>query len=273
MNFDNSSTLKVAVCFSGQPRFWKIAADNIKNFFNFEGRYSTTITTDYFIHTWDTNTIRYPKTHHWIFENTKQSDTDDIIATYNPKGFEQEEWVQDTFPRAWDSMFYSFARSMMLKRNYEIANNFEYDIVVKARLDTIYDPNLKFPIQIVNPGMCYSSTPISKFPSEFHGNNFDDVIFYGDSKTMDLMGELYDTFKLFHSSENVEIDRQNINQDPTMFYGPGCLLYEHCKNLNIYPDGSRVFDYVVVRSTIADAKLNCITDYQEVRRLGREWYI
>lgn len=272
MNYNNMP-LRIAVCFSGQPRFWRIAAENIKQYFNFEGRHSPSISTDYFIHTWDTNTIRYPKTHHWIFENVKHNETEDIISTYNPLGFEQEEWSQDAFPRAWDSMFYSFARSMMLKRNYEIDNDFEYDIVIKARLDTIYDPNLNFHIQPIDPGICYSSKPVTKFPSEFHGNNFDDVIFYGDSRTMDLMGDLYDTFKLFHSSENIEINNSSINQDPTMHYGPGCLLYEHCKNLNIYPDGSRVFDYVVVRSTVLDATLDCIEDYDQVRRLCHEWYI
>ena len=170
-------------------------------------------------------------------------------------------------------MFYSFAESLMLKRNYEIENHFEYDLVIKARLDVIYTPNLKFPLMTINPGVCYSSKPISKFPTEFNGNNFDDVIYYGDSRTMDLVGSLFDTYRVLHNPTHLANQQQSENLDPTIYYGPGCLLYDHCMKLNIATDGSRIFDYVVVRATAAERGLHSIKDFEEIRRLGIEWYI
>jgi len=43
--------------------------------------------------------------------------------------------------------------------------------------------------------------------------------------------------------------------------------------LNIATDGSRVFDYVVVRSTATELGLHSIKDFEEIRKLGIEWYI
>jgi len=270
---NSSKTYKIAVCLSGQARHWRIAAENIKQYFDFSERYSPTITTDYFIHTWDTNTWRYPKRDHWFFDEDKHQDEEEIKSTFAPKYFVQEKWISENFTRAWDPMFYSFAESLILKRNYEIENHFEYDLVIKARLDVIYTPNLKFPLMTVNPGVCYSSKPISKFPTEFNGNNFDDVIYYGDSRTMDLVGSLFDTYRVLHNPTHLANQQQSENLDPTIYYGPGCLIYDHCMKLNIATDGSRIFDYVVVRSTAAERGLHSIKDFEEIRRLGIEWYI
>jgi hypothetical protein len=268
---------RVAVCLSGQPRHWRIAAENIKLFFASPDRVhpenGLPVEVDFFIHTWDTNTWRKPKTNHDIFELVKHNDKEDIIAAFNPVGFEQEEFVQEKYPRAWDPMFYSFAKSLLLKREHELANQFEYDLVIKARLDVIYSPAHRFPLIRVWPGVCYSCTFIGKFPSEFNYNNFDDVLFYGDSPTMDLIGDIYATNRLLHSNERVGLVESTLNLDPTMWYGPGCLLYNHMTKLSIHPDGSRGFEYAVVRSTSVDENLDGIKDYEKIRKKWFEWYI
>ena len=48
--------------------------------------------------------------------------------------------MYDTRPQSWfydydhwSALFYSFAHSVMMKRKYEIENNFEYDVVIKSR--------------------------------------------------------------------------------------------------------------------------------------------
>lgn len=270
--------IRVAVCLSGQARYWKIAAPNIKQFFTMGNPTrlipnTDEITTDYFIHTWDTNTWRNPKTMHNVYRDEKHTDAEDIKSTYEPKHFEQEEWISKNFQRAWDAMFYSAGKSIMSKRNYELANDFEYDLVIKARFDAIYDTDQIFPLMRLNPGCCYTTTPISKFPSEFNANCFDDVMFYGDSRTMDLVSDLYDTYKILHSPKNIIASHKSENMDVTSFYGPGTLLYDHLTNLHIHPDGNRHIRYAVVRSTAAEAKLDSVTDYQEIKRLSNEWYI
>ena len=270
--------IRVAVCLSGQVRHWKIAAPNIKRFFTMTVPTqlipdTDEITTDYFIHTWDTNTWRNLKMEHHIYRDEKHTDTDDIKRIFEPKHFEQEEWIPKNFPRAWDAMFYSAGKSIMSKRNYELDNDFEYDLVIKARFDVIYDTDYPFPLMRLGPGCCYTTTSISKFPSEFNANCFDDVMYYGDSRTMDLVGSLYDTYKIHHSPKNVIASNDSVNMDATVFYGPGTLLYDHFTKLNIHPDGNRHIRYAVVRSTATEAKLDSIKDYHEIKRLSNEWYI
>jgi hypothetical protein len=268
---------RIAVCFSGQPRHWRTAEKNIKQFFDFKGiRHPNTsqyIQVDYFMHTWNINTWRKPRTHHHEFEEVEHNDNADLVAAFNPVAHEIEKFNRDKLPRAWDPMFYSFARSLILKREHELNNQFEYDMVVKARLDTVYPNVMKFPLSKLWPGVCYTVTPISKFPSEFNYNNFDDVMFYGDSKTMDLVGDIYDTYKILHNPDALAKNESSVNTDPTMWYGPGCMLYEHLTNLSIHPDGSRGFEYAVVRSTAVDAGLDGLDDYMEIRKKYFEWYI
>lgn len=273
---NSSNKFRIAVCLSGQARHWKMAAENIKKFFVFDNVHpetGQTVETDFFIHTWDTNSWRKPKTDISVFVDERHNEGHAIIEAFNPKGFEEEGWIQDNFPLAWDPMFYSFQKSLLQKRSYELENDFQYDIVIKARLDVIYNPANKFPLIRVWPGVCYTNTPISKFQSEFNYNNFDDVMFYGDSPTMDLMGDLYDTHKLTHGMDYRMSNHATTNLDPVTFYGPGCLLYDHATNLSIHPDGSRVIEYAVVRSTAVEANLDGIYDYEEVRRKWFDWYI
>jgi hypothetical protein len=268
---------RIAVCFSGQARHWRTAAENIKKFFAVAGRYHPEIGlevhTDFFIHTWDTNTWRMPKTDHNIFVDEKHNDKDDIIAAFNPVKFHQDEFIKEHYPRSWDPMFYSFSKSLQLKREYELEQNFEYDLVIKARLDIVYNPATQFPLMRVWPGVCYSCTFLNKFPSEFNYNNFDDVLFYGNSPTMDLVGDIYATYKRLHTVEAISKSVESLNLDTTQWYGPGCLIYEHLTNLGIHPDCSRGFEYAVVRSTSVDENLDGIMDYEKIRRKWFDWYV
>jgi len=276
-------SFKIAVCLSGQARHWRIAADNIKKFFNYDTHhfhYGGQIETDYFIHTWDTNTWRYPKSNHGIYENIKHNDKDEIEKTFNPKVIEQEEFDQNKYILAWDPMFYSFWKSVMFKRNYELENNITYNVVIKARLDVIYDPTNQIRFQEINPsfnglipGFCYSSQPINKFSYEFNYNNFDDVIFYGDSRTMDIISDLYHTYKIKHSPQKRFDVSKSLNTDASLYYGPGCLLYDHMINCGIHPTNGQIFEYSVVRSTSTNCGLNSVLDYNEIKKRGIEWYI
>jgi len=277
--FPRSNTFRIAVCLSGELRHWRTAVANIKQFFEFpesqryiNGNQNLPITTDYFIHTWDTNTWRYYKMEHVHFKIEPHSDKSDVYAAYNPKGMIQEPWEQPRFKRAWDSMFYSHARSVMLKREYELENNFQYDMVVKSRFDTVYNPRHKIPLDLMTTKMCYSPH-VSLMPLEFNYNNFDDVVFYGDSPTMDLVADLYHTYKILHSPEKLQKGLETNDVDPSMYYGPGCLLYNHMIRLGIHPERHHTFDYAIVRSTAAELNLDGIKDYDEIRKKWFDWYI
>jgi hypothetical protein len=261
-------TIKIAVCLSGQSRYWKLASENIKSFFNYNN-----VQTDYFIHTWDTNTWRKPKTHHGVFENIKHNDYQLIKDEFNPIFIEQEEFNQEKYLYAWDPMFYSFWKSVMFKREHEITENFIYDVIIKARLDVVYDLNKKINFDNIIPGMCYTSVPINKFSYEFNYNNFDDVIFYGDSKTMDIVSDLYHTYQIKHS-QKVRFDLfKSLHTEASLYYGPGCLLYEHMVSCGIHPTTKEILEYAVVRSGVIDANLNSITDFEKIKKIYYNWYL
>jgi hypothetical protein len=268
---------RIAVCLSGQPRHWRTAVSNIKKFFDFTdtGHPETGIEvqTDYFIHTWDINTWRQPKTNWEVANDVAHGEIDAIVSAFEPRAWHMDTFERTEFPRAWDPMYYSNARCLMLKRDYEISNDFQYDLVVKARMDTIYDPAHRFPLARVWPMVGYTCTPISKFPQEFNYNNFDDVLFYGDSPTMDLMGDIYSTYKTLHTAELFDQQNSSMDLQPDLWYGPGCLMYEHMTNLGIHPEGARVIEYAVVRSTAVAENLDGIYDYDKIRKKWFDWYI
>ena len=263
---------RVAVCFSGQIRDWQFAKKNILKFFSPPDQEEVTV--DYFIHTWDTNTWRFPKKHHHQFVDEKHNDFHRLIKIYSPVNFHMSAYKSREWKLAWDPLFYSFEYSMLLKQQYELENNFTYDIVVKARPDIMYNPQQQFPFHHNMPsGTCYTSTFISRFPSEFNKQCFDDVIFFGDSKTMDIMSGLYKYYALKHrDNRNPEITVKQIDINPELHLGPGTLLYQYAVAHNIHPDFWNI-DYAVVRSTMRGKGLDSVEDYDKIKKLWQEWYI
>lgn len=264
---------RVAVCFSGQLRDWQFAKKNILNYFSPPDR--SNIAVDYFIHTWDTNTWRFPKKHHYEFENKKHNDIEAIVAAYSPVSYHMSVYNPEQWKLSWDPLFYSFEYSILLKQQYELENNFIYDVVVKARPDVVYDPRNRFPFHHNMPfATCYTSTSINRFPSEFNKPCFDDVMFFGNSKTMDLMSGLYKYYSLKNkpSRDAAILPKPPIDIDIAMHLGPGTLLYQYAIANNIHPDAWNV-NYAVVRSTMQGQGLDSINDYDKIKKLWWEWYI
>lgn len=259
---------RVAVCFSGQIRDWQFAKKNILNYFSLPDQ--PDIKVDYFIHTWDTNTWRLPKTNHSIFKNKKHNDFEQLVNTYLPVNYHMSAYNLKEWKLAWDPLFYSFEYSILLKQQYELENNFVYDIVVKARPDVIYNPETPFPFhRNMVSGICYTATFISRFPSEFNKPCFDDVMFFGDSKTMDLMSGIYKYYNL----KNKHIRYADpIDIDPLVYLGPGTLLYQYAVANNIHPDAYNI-DYAVVRKTMIGKGLDPINDYDKIKEIAGDWYI
>lgn len=259
--------IRIAVCLSGQPRTWKRTHANIKKFFNnVKVMNNGNIRIDYFIHTWNMNSWRDKSSQPHPGKNVTHDDNKEIIDAFNPKDSIFEVFKKHRFPRAWDAMFYSHEQSLMLKRTTELSENFQYDVVFKARFDVIYNTQAPLRIDDLSPGACYTSC-INKFPREFNYNNFDDVIFYGDSPTMDMVGDLYSTYKILHSTENTT----GLNVSPSIYYGPGCLLYEHMINLGILPKTVHC-RYAVFRRSFPPW-FDAIDDFDKLFMLGRRWYI
>ena len=83
---------KIAVCLSGQSRTWRVAKDNILNYFDFKDR---GIQVDYFIHTWNVNQYRRKNDVVWINrrdESVPLTEKEDLIAAFNPVAIELERY-------------------------------------------------------------------------------------------------------------------------------------------------------------------------------------
>jgi hypothetical protein len=268
---------RVALCFSGQARTWEYCVKNIKRFFSRETHPENfaTVQYDYFIHTWDTNTYR-PNTQTQVYtdEPVPADTADRIQLAYQPKAFCMDVWPgfleRTNSTRNFDGMFYSFMKSVHMKRQYELANDFEYDCVIKLRLDTIYNPYNHFVHHTMSPLMLYSCTPVARFPHEFHYNNFDDVFYYGDSKTMDLAANIYFIHKqkrdLYFNASMMS------SNDPEYYYGPGCLIYKNLVDMAIHPMCFNSFPWYVVRQNVAASGLDPVEDWSQVMKMCMDWY-
>jgi hypothetical protein len=268
---------RVALCFSGQARTWEYCVKNIKRFFSRETHPENfaPVYYDTFIHTWDTNSYRpNTQTQEYTHELIDPGEFDRMKSAYNPKGFYVDSWQHflntTKTTRSFDGMFYSFMKSVHMKRQYELDNDFEYDMVIKVRLDTIYNPYNHFIVHTMSPLMCYSCTPVARFPHEFHYNNFDDVFYYGDSKTMDLVANVYNIHK--QKREQLFDVSPLSSKDPELYYGPGCLLYKNFVEMAIHPMCFNSFPWYVVRKNVAASGLDPVTDWDQVMKMCMDWY-
>lgn len=273
---------RVAVCLSGQPRTWRTAKDNILSYFDLSDK---GIQVDYFIHTWDTNQYRKKHDVHWVNrtnEKVPYSEKDEIAKAFNAVSIEMEEYKDDAHVTLWASLLYSFMKSVWLKRKYEIENDFRYDLVIKARTDINYAQegicNLNFPankfhIHPIQHLTAYSTMPvISRFPTEFNYLNFDDVLFYSNSPTMDIISNCYRWYtKIIKENGELQAKGKYI-QDSTYWYGPGTILYKYLVSNNIHPQGYRFIQYYVVRKEVEECRLHSIDNWKDISEFNKEWY-
>lgn len=243
---------KIAICFSGQMRTWEKTHEAIKSFFDIE---NSPHIIDTFAHTWNYNTwINNKKVN--ILEDTqgtKYQDYSDVeIAleeiekfkqVYDFKKFVVHKKLHNPNTH-WDNFFYSFMYSIFLKRQYEIENNFEYDIVIKTRPDAIfnftnsdifsadYDSNRKFIYKPQAPLSITSCLNVNKMPFEWFSNNLDDVFFWGDSLSMDLLSDCYRWYR-HNCSISQQTPELHMNMIAFKHYGPGSSLYKYSSELGM----------------------------------------
>lgn len=222
--------MKIAVCFSGQPRTWRECHESweklFKSLIDFYKTEFYDIKIDYFVHVWDFNTV---PPHLWSqmgfpeknfakeYYKIPTKEIEDLINTLKPKKYviESSE-VSDNRKSILDkkalnnypihnqngsvigwsaSQLYGIMRSCELKKDYEIENGFEYDMCVRMRFDAnITDDNIK----ILLNGM---SLPLEKKTifSMHSANTFEfphdligDIFFYSDSHTYDVLCSFYE---------------------------------------------------------------------------------
>jgi hypothetical protein len=271
--------MRIAVCISGQPRTWKVSYKSILNFFQL----GEEVKVDYFIHAWDTNSYRDMNTPRWECADYKIDNNDEeynINKAFNPVYMIYEKYEPEQYKTNWASMFYSFMRSVFLKMKYELENDFEYDIVVKTRFDINFPQNgmnsfnapiNKFFIHKIDPLTAYTTCSINRFPSEFFYLNFDDVFFYSDSKTMDLISNIYRWYIKIQDIGQEEARQRTFIKNVTFFYGPGTLLYKYFTEFSIHMMNYVSYRYYVVRKEAEGQGLDGIDNWQEIQNISLNW--
>lgn len=215
--------LKVAFCFSGQLRTWKNCYPSwMKLFSNFE------TPPDIFCHLWDFNTNTGRITYLTKDENIQQISKDEIdefLEIMKPKKYlienidkskQADGLLNNRILELWNkpedlhgniywigSQFYSNMYSAFLKHEYEIENNFEYDLCFKIRYDLYfsdYTIELLFNTPIkYNGGYIPFDKPIPNTIYSVHSGKLNewpfitvgDVFYFGDS-------QIFDKFSLFY---------------------------------------------------------------------------
>lgn len=271
--------MKIAVCISGQPRTWFTAKENIFTYFDLKGH-----EVDFFIHTWNQNTFRESSNieSERTYVDVDKNEFIEMRKYFKPKLMTVEEYTSENFISIWSSLFYSFMKSIWLKRKYELDNDFEYDIVIKTRFDVNFymegynelnRPLNKFYIHPLVPLVGYTAnTSIPKFDTEFYSNTFDDVFFYADSKTMDIISNIYFWFKDIVNKSCQEISKHEFITNREFFMGPGTLLYSYLSKWLIHPHGRVYVPYYIVRKDSQDKNLHSVNNWKEIKEISLNWY-
>jgi len=206
--------MKVAVCFSGQPRFINECSESIiKNVF---GNYSV----DVFAHLWFDNNLltkpyKYGGSGGWENQRISEKAIDDFKKIYNPLDIVVEEscdfydpYMEEDFEISQNryrsgslsepnymerqikntlSNFYSMSESNRLKLKYEYKNRFKYDWVFKVRTDV--HVNTKIDLNKYNKNS-FNCTSLMQQPPHIN-----DWICFGGSDIMDVFMGVFPMFQ------------------------------------------------------------------------------
>jgi len=191
--------MKVSLCISGQPRFYKQGFLEIKK--TFIDRYDC----DVFLHTWHSDSLigkGYDSTHSGagnLIGVVEEDTPNSLVTLYKPVSFlidEPKNFHHNiTFtpenikagvqPNNIFSMFYSIKKSIDIKKEYEVLNNFEYDLTVRLRFDSAFSdyielekhsPEQLYVLRSGNPAVYYDIFGFGTSTlMNYYGNTFNNI--------------------------------------------------------------------------------------------------
>lgn len=106
-------------------------------------------------------------------------------------------------------MYYKIQKANDLKINYENKNNFKYDLVIRARLDFIWNQQFKLEDFSFNNNEIILIKDSYCTKAKWEGN---DKFFASNSYNMDKICDLYKNIKYFHTEQNIPLEGQHLNR-------------------------------------------------------------
>jgi hypothetical protein len=177
-----------------------------------------------------------------INTTVQQQELDDIWTTLRPKSFIVEaarrlpkQPVANPVAPWTISQFYAIYRCAMLKREYEIANGFEYDAVVRIRTDLVLDNPITIPAEIEHNSVY---TFINHHDPAYGTYRIGDVLYFADSHSYDQISNFY--FGLQYIDET-DVGASNIG------FPPELAFYHYMKSLGL-KNISNVADFKIART-------------------------
>ena len=198
--------MKIAVCFSGQLRAWRSCVDSWTNLLN--GNLGDEV--DIFCQLWDYNSIPTPYLSNYSKdENVKlnENEISDLLELLKPKKIiiqeamsfgVHEDWIIPFGPLL--NQLYAIKKVAELKKEYEIENNFLYDLVVRTRYDLSYSGNIANSYRLIKPNTITAGNVTVHEDSQKWQVFMSDILWHGDSITFDVFSDLFN--KLASISKN-----------------------------------------------------------------------
>lgn len=257
--------MKIAICFSGQPRTWHKCYPGFAKFIErLKSHFGADV--DVFCQAWDFNTVPHAvlaKAHNSDStmpdfirvkgEPLTDSEKNDLINTLNPKAFVFENEAiskqknQDLYFNALKnvnehghisiefagSQFYAVMRSAALKKKYELDNNFRYDMCIRMRYDLYLDDhqiNWFFSHENTDARRprynTFYSCHTGKDHNQFPFHRIGDVFWYADSVTFDRICDFVRWIPIIGTKS---FNGEQIKTENVLYF------YAKMFRMNIYP--------------------------------------
>ena len=192
--------MRVALCFSGLPRFVE------ETFSYWKHSLLDPYQPDVFVHTWsEPGTVDYNNLSRTLSTLYQPR----VLTIQAPEKFDvsiyrDRIWPHRTTPSNQVSQYTSIKRSLELRRLWETHNQFEYDIVVRARFDWY----LKEVDLEVNNEINVAHTPtLSRHQFQFQGQPYvgiSDQFAYGSSENMTVYSQLVDNMPQLYQDYGID---------------------------------------------------------------------
>lgn len=258
--------MRIAVCLSGQPRAIEFASKGLLNYFS--NNNSDQHTFDFFCHSWNYNTWKTPEldaTPKEVVDFKWLSNQLLKFSSIESKiGVENDAYrfsLGDRLP--YGSLLYSAMASNFLKRKYEIRNNFRYDCVYKVRYDSVFNPDTRAKPDWPFKRNLYAPH-YGRMPLEYNRFNFSDVVYYGDSWSMDIASDLY----RYVMQEYAEL----LRDDGANCFGPGTLMTTYAQNLGIELQRDENLEETIYRKEVLGLDPTDRMQYNSIRDMHRSFY-
>ena len=211
---------RTAICFSGELRTFKVAMPRILAYFR-------DTPADIYCHTWTTSGDHLHKKQDFdLLEEMIDN------SVHNFVDMEYQTSINHAGP--FGNMLYSIQKANFNKCKVEVRNNFRYDKVIKCRYDMLVPSGKTFgDRQVEDRSIYYSIGNRGLVPNDFGKHGLSDIIFWGDSPSMDIACDTYryynwETFPLALKLQG----GYTIDPGDSML-SPGTLIYQQALKRNI----------------------------------------